>query len=51
MGLPFPHVQAWEGTAQITTQGHRGGYGRKWWKAKTGNDALGAEAVGMGGCA
>jgi len=24
MGRPFPHVQAWGGTAQITTQGHRG---------------------------
>ena len=24
MGRPFPHVKAWGGTAQITTQGHRG---------------------------
>ena len=23
MGRPFPHVKAWGGTAQITTQGHR----------------------------
>jgi hypothetical protein len=23
-GRPFPHVKAWRGTAQITTQGHRG---------------------------
>ena len=23
-GRPFPHVKAWGGTAQITTQGHRG---------------------------
>jgi hypothetical protein len=24
MGRPCPHVKAWGGTAQITTQGHRG---------------------------
>jgi len=23
MGRPFPHVKAWGGTAQITTQGHK----------------------------
>ena len=27
-GLPFPHVKAWGGTAQITTQGHRGTFFR-----------------------
>ena len=28
MGRPFPHVKAWGGTAQITTQGHRGTFFR-----------------------
>jgi hypothetical protein len=28
MGRPFPHVKAWRGTAQITTQGHRGTFFR-----------------------
>jgi len=27
-GLPFPHVKAWGGTAQITKQGHRGTFFR-----------------------
>jgi hypothetical protein len=27
-GRPFPHVKAWGGTAQITTQGHRGTFFR-----------------------
>jgi hypothetical protein len=28
MGLSFPHVKSWGGTAQITTQGHRGTFFR-----------------------
>jgi hypothetical protein len=28
MGRPFPHVKAWGGTAQITTQGHMGTFFR-----------------------
>ena len=28
MGRPFSHVRAWGGTAQITTQGHRGTFFR-----------------------
>jgi len=28
MVRPFPHVKAWGGTAQLTTQGHRGTFFR-----------------------